>query len=260
MSLSLGATVLWAVGFLLNAVLFFVLVFKRRYRTVPWFTAWMGVELIYTIALFLGYRFASSHTYAVMYWSADFLDVLLQIAVVLEIARAVLKRSGRWVEGSRLSLSLMAATAPVVAFLMAWFMHPAARSSLDAWAARSSLFTTILVCLLFTAVVVASQQLGLGMRSHVMRESYGFIVWNVVAFITDSLHAYWGTLGHFTLLENTRIAVFQAVLLYWAVVFWLPEPAVAPLPISTKIRLDDLAARLDYAQSHRASSTGAHPK
>ncbi len=260
MSLSLGATVLWAVDFFLNAVLVFVLFYKRRYRTVPWFTAWMTTEIVASIVMFVVARLGSSHAYAVLYWSADFLDVLLQIAVVLEIARAVLKRSGRWVEGSRLSLSLMAATAPIIALLMAWFMHPAARTALDSFAARSSLFTTILVCLLFTAVVVASQQLGLGTRTHVMRESYGFIVWNVVAFVTDSLHAYWGTLGHFTLLENIRIGVFQAILIYWAVVFWRPEPAMAPMPLSTKIRLDELAARLEYAQSHRTTSTGAHPK
>jgi hypothetical protein len=251
-NVSLTAIVLWAAGFFLNAALLFVLVYKRRYRTVPWFTAWMATELSYNIALFLGYRFGSKHLYAVLYWSSDFLDVLLQIAVVLEIAGYVLKQSGRWVEGSRLRLGVMGSTAPVIALAMAWFMKPAAETRLDALAARSSLFTTILVCLLFSAVVVASQQLGLGLRSHVMRESYGFILWNCVAFVTDTLHAYWVTVGHFAVLEDVRIGVFQASLLYWCVAFWLPEPVLAPITPGTINRLDDLAARLEYAQSRKA--------
>ncbi|MEO8736765.1 MAG: hypothetical protein ABI380_09520, partial [Edaphobacter sp.] len=97
-------------------------------------------------------------------------------------------------------------------------------------------------------------------RSHVMRESYGFILWNLVAFATDTLHAYWRTMGQFGALENIRIIVFQAALIYWAVAFWLPEPAVAPLTLDTINPLDDLAARLEYAQSHRASTGGALPK
>ena len=94
-----------------------------------------------------------------------------------------------------------------------------------------------------------------------MRESYGFILWNLVAFVTDTLHAYWRTMGQFGALENIRIVVFQAALIYWSVAFWLPEPAVAPVTLNTINKLDDLAARLEYAQSRRDSSTGgALPK
>jgi hypothetical protein len=259
--LSLLATVLWAAGFVLNAALLFVLLYKRRYRVVPWFTAWIGAGLLYTIALFFGFRLGSKQVYALIYWSSEFLDVLLQIAVVLEIARFIFKRSGRWVEGARVRLVLMGTAAPVVALIMAGMMKPAAETSLDAWLARASLFTTILVCLLFTAVIMSSIQLGLGLRSHVMRESYGFILWNLVAFATDTLHAYWRTMGQFGALENVRIVVFQTALIYWSVAFWLPEPAVAPVTLDTINKLDDLAARLEYAQSRRASSTGgALPK
>jgi hypothetical protein len=190
------------------------------------------------------------------YWSSEFLDVLLQTAVVLEIARYIFKRSGRWVEGARVRLVLMGAVAPFVALIMAGMMKPAAETSFDAWLARASLFTTILVCLLFGAVVMSSLQLGLGLRSHVLRESYGFILWNLVAFVTDTLHAYWRTMGQFGALENVRIIVFQAALIYWSVAFWLPEPVVAPVSLDTIRQMDDLAARLEYAQSRRASSTG----
>ncbi len=255
MNFSLVAKVLWTADFTLHAVLLFVLLYRRRYRSVPWFTAWIASEMMFSVASFLSYRFGSHHTYAKVYWSADFLDLLLQVAVVLEIARTVLRRSGRWVEGARVRLVLMGATAPVVALAMAWAMKPAAATRLDSWEARTSLFTTILICLLFTAVMAASQQLGLGWRSHVMREGYGLTVWVLVAFLTDTLHAYWRTAEHFTALEHIRIAVFQASLIYWAVAFWIPERQPMALTVAENKNLEGLKARLEYGVSRSASST-----
>ncbi len=250
MNLTLMATVLWAAGFVLNAALLFVLLYKRRYRAVPWFTLFIAGGCVYTIALFLAYRFGSKHVYAVLYWSSDFVDLLLQIAVVLEIAGTILRRSGRWVEGARVRLALMGASAPLIAGAMASLMKPAAETRLDVSLARASLFTTILVFLLFVAVVAASHQLGLGWRTYVMWESYGLVIWVSVGFLTDTLHAYWRTLGHFSLLENVHIVVYQLVSVYWIVAFWIPERATLPRALSESevLRLASLKSRLEYGQ------------
>ncbi|WP_263384138.1 hypothetical protein [Granulicella arctica] len=242
------ATVLWGTGFVLNAALLLVLIYKRRYRTVPWFTLWVASQSLYTIVLFGAFRFSSKHVYAVAYWSCDFLDVLLQLAVILEIAGIVLRRSKRWVSGARPRLILMGAIAPVIALVMALSMHPAADSKLDDLFARASVFTTVLVFLMFVGVVVASRQLGLGWRSYAMRESYGFIAWVTIGFLTDGLHAYWRTLGHFTLLENVHIAVFQLAAIYWAFIFWLPEPAAPQIVPGNKDLMEALKGRLEYGQ------------
>lgn len=255
MNLSLTATVLWASGFILNAALLFVLLYKRRYRTVPWFTLWIGSQSLYTIALFLAYRLGSKHVYAVVYWSCDFLDFVLQLAVIFEIAGIVLRRSGRWVSGARLRLSLIATMAPLAATAMAWSMQPAADSRLDAVFARASVFTTVLVFLMFVGVVMASRQLGLGWRSYAMRESYGFIVWVTIGFITDGLHAYWRTLGHFTLLENVHIAVFQLAAIYWIIMFWLPELIAPTMSVENISLLATLQRRLEYGERSNGAST-----
>ena len=153
------ATVLWAAGFVWNAALVFVLLYKRRYRVVPVFTAWIASDCLYTIVLFFAYRFGSKHLYTVLYWSTSFLDVVLQTAVVLEIAAIVLRRSGQWIEGARIRLVVMGTMGILLALVMTWLMKPAADTRLDAWAARGSLFTTVLVFLLFVGVVLASSQL-----------------------------------------------------------------------------------------------------
>ena len=260
MNLSLMATILWAAGFVLNAALLFVLIYKRRYCAVPWFTAWIAFGCLYTITLFTGYRLGSKHLYAVLYWSGAFFDLLLQIAVVLEIARSVLKLSGRWVEGARARLVAVGAVAPLIALGFAWAMKPAAETRLDAWDARASLFTTILICLIFAAVTLCSQQLGVAWRSHIMRESYGLVMWTLVAFVTDTLHSYWRTLGHFTLLENVRIAFFQASLIYWCIAFWRAEAGPVAMPEDARIELDRLVSQIHYEQSRRRPPTGAIPK
>jgi hypothetical protein len=257
--LSLVAKVLWAAGFVSNTGLLFVLLYKRRYRTVPCFTAWIGFGCLFTITLFLGYRLGSKHLYKVLYWSGAFPDLLLQVAVVLEIAHTVLRRSGRWVDGARRRMIFMGSIAPFIALGMACFMRPAAQTALDGLGARSDLFATILICLLLTTVMVASQQLGLGWRSHIMRESYGLAVWIIVGFVTDTLHAYWRTLGHFTFLENIRGISFLGALIYWIITFWQPEVENLPMPSDAKKDLDDLAARIEYAKS-QSSTSGAVPK
>ncbi len=248
MKLSLTATVLWAAGFVWNAALVFVLLYKRRYETVPLFTAWIVSFCGYTIVLFFAYRFGSKHVYAGLYWSTSFLDIVLQTAVVLEIAAIVLRRSGQWVEGARTRLVVMGTTGFVLAMLMTWLMKPAADTRLDAWAARGSLFTTVLVFLLFVGVVMASHQLGLGWRTYAMRESYGLVVWVTVGFTTDGLHAYWRTLGHFALLANVQIAVFQMASIYWIIAFWLPEQVLAPMSRENIKRLEALQRRLEYKE------------
>lgn len=263
MNLSLMAILLWAAGFVLNAALLTVLLYRRRYRTVPWFTAWIGFGSVYTLTLFSVYRLGSHHLYTVLYWSGAFIDLLLQVAVVLEIARIVLRRSGRWVEGARARIAVGGGIAPLIAFGMAVAMKPAAETRLDIWDARANLFTTILICLLFTGVMAASQQLGLGWRSHVMREGYGLTVWALVAFATDTLHAYWRTMAHFTALEHVRMVAYLGSLVYWAVVFWLPEkePTGATITEDEIKRLKALASRLEYPQSRGATTTdGAFPK
>ena len=92
-----------------------------------------------------------------------------------------------------------------------------------------------------------------------MRESYGLVMWTLVAFVTDTLHAYWRTLGHFTLLEHVRIVFFQGALIYWTIAFWRPEAETIAMPPDAKKDLEDLAARIEYAESRRSSS-GVLPK
>ena len=233
MKLSSLDIVLWAAGSFLNAALVFVLLYKRRWRVVPWFTAWMSYELLYTAACFFAFQLGWKDVYRWVYWIGALGDFCLQIAVVVEIARCVLRRNSRWVEGARSEVLPFVLAGPLVAAVLALTVTPAASGRLDAIAARASLFSTILICSLFIAVVRASQRLGLDWRSHIARESFGLALWTIASFFMDTLHAYWRTMAYFGDLENARIAIFQTSLLFWCVAFWLPEPQQKVVPKST---------------------------
>lgn len=232
--LSLLQVALWAANSVLNVVLVVVLFTKRRWRLVPWLTAWMSYSLLYALLCFLSFWFGSKQSYRVIYWGGALGDFLLQIAVVFEIAQSALKRDGKWVEGAKVAILPFAVAGLVVATVLTATITPATTSFLDELLARSSLFSTVLVCFLFFAVVRATQQLGLDWRSYTARESLGLTVWTVGAFATDSFHTYWRTAGHFGALEHIRMVIFQGVLLFWCIAFWLPEPGGLPMPESVK--------------------------
>ena len=241
MKLSLVALALWSAGSALNAVLVFVLFFKRRARVVPWFTAWMSYELLYAAVCFLVYRVGSKEAYRLVYWIGALGDFALQLAVIGELGASVLKREGKWVEGAKRAVLPFVIAGPVAAVLLTAFMTPAGTNTLNGLAARASLFSTVLICFLFMAVVRASMNLGLDWRSHLARESLGLTLWALASFVTDTLHSYWRTMGHFQDLENVRILFFQGSLLFWCIAFWLPEPQPAPMPATY---LGDYAQRI----------------
>ena len=213
MSLTTLDGLLWAAGFLLNAALLLVLLLRRRFRTLPWFTAWMSFDVLFSGILFGLERANLHHAYTLTYWSGAVIDLVFQVAVVVEIGRAVLRRNGRWVERAGRRFALMGAGSAVLAAAAAFSVHPAARSALSLWTMRGTLFTAVLICLLFTAVIAASQQFGLGWRSYAMREGYGLTIWALTSFVTETLHGFFGSDRYFKTLDYIEMVVWMGALL-----------------------------------------------
>ena len=247
MPLSLIDKLLWILGFLQTAVLLLVLFSKGRVRSVPWFTALIAFGVTRTAALFLTYRiFGRHHEYFLVYWGAAGVDLLLQVAVVYEVARTVFQRSGSWVPQARQRFFIIAVAAPLSALALAFTMQPAARRPLDAWDARAGLFMTAMICVLCGAVMMVSKQLGLGWRTRVTWFMWGLMIWSLCSFITGSLHSYWRTIDDFGKVENTLVVIYQLVTLYWIGVFWVPEPQRVLAPAHAINDLEQLRERVHY--------------
>ncbi len=243
--LSWVAIFLWAAGMAMNAALLLVLLWKRRYRKVPAFTVWISWAILTTVGLFLVRTYGDKNLYAPLYWTAAFVDLLFQLAVVTELAVLVFRRGGRWVERSRIRLITGGGCATLLAATLAATVTPAASSAKDALYSRISLFETILFTGLFLAAVATSQQLGVRWGDLVARVGTGFLVLNVVAFVTDTLHAYWRTANHFGDLEHLRMGVYLATLAYWTCAFSLPERIPEIPDERTKKKLSDYRIGLE---------------
>ena len=241
--------ILWATGLLLVVALFFILILRRRFQTLPWFTTWIGFQMTGSALLLAVWREYPSH-YQVAYWSFGAVDMLLQLMILQEIARSVLCRNGAWVQGAKSRLLLLSALGAVVAAAMAAWVKPLAQTPIEAWSVRGNLFTTLVVCLTFTSILSASSRFGLHWRSHVMRVGYGLTVWSLASFAVDALHGYWGAIKHFQTLEHFEIAVWEISLVYWSGALWIPEEEQKKIPSALMDNLLQIHADLNLSPEH----------
>lgn len=237
---------LWAAGFLGHAAVFSVLVYRGRWREFPVFTSAMGFQVFETVALYLLYAHGSGAWYARVYWSSAVIDFLLQLGVVVELARTVLRPTGTWVQDARKQFVLSAVVGVLVAGALAWTVSPPAANPLEAWEVRGTLFTSLLICELFVAMTLASNRLGLGWRSHVMALGQGLTAWATVAVVIDTLHSFLGSQRDFAGLEHVRMVVYLTVLGYWIVQLWKPEPARLPMSAAMQKYLIALHHNIEY--------------
>ena len=246
MNLSTLDNALWAAGFAANVALALVLVWKKRWREFPVFTTWMSFDVLLTIALFWIYREGSSNLYAEVYWLSAIGDFLLQIGVVLEMARIVLSPTGTWLRDARTRFVVFGSLGALVAAAVALLIHPAAPTSLDAWEMRGNLFASIIVCELFLAMMMSANRLGLQWGNHVMGLGRGLTAWALVSFSVDALHGVLTDERTLAVLDHVQSIVWIGAVVYWAVVFWLPEPERLPLSPEMRKYLIDLHHRVQY--------------
>jgi hypothetical protein len=255
MKLSLLDNILWVASFTGNIVLLLVLLIQRRWKQFPVFTALIANYVAETIALFFIYRYATTHLYDIVYWITFAVDFLLQVALVFEIARIVLRPTGSWVRDARSTFLLWGLAGAVIALCLAYAVNPSAPTSLTAWGIRAYLFTSLLFCELFLAMMFAAQQLGLTWKNHVMGLGQGLAAWALVTAMIHTAHTYFGATNSrtFVQLEYVRILVYIAAVMYWIVTFWLPEPERRPLSPEMQKYLVALHTKVQYDSSQVGS-------
>ena len=206
MRLPLLDAALWAVGPLVNAALLIVLFARRRLPQFSSLALWSAFSIFSAGALFWVSRLGQ-RTYARVYWSAEAIDALLQLLVVAQVAGIVFRPLRAQMREKRWLLTSAAIGISLSAFLLALAVHPSARTRAGVFEIRGQLFTSILICSVFTFVLFFSQKLGLYWRSHVMSVGYGLTAWAIVSLALDLLHGYLGRTGHFLAVEDRKSVV-----------------------------------------------------
>lgn len=242
MHLSLLDRVLWATGFGENVALFLVLIGKKRWRTFPTFTTWIGFQIGNTILLYCLYRFAGKMEYDLAYWGSSVLDLGIQIGIIFEMVRIVLRPTGTWVQDARRAFLIRAGIAVVIAAVFAYLIDPKMPNSFDLWIEKGQLFSVMLTLELFLAMATSSNRLGLVWKNHVMGLATGWAVWAVVDFFAEGAYSYLGLDWRFYGLspDHFRIFTYQAVTIYWIVIFWISEPPERTLSPEMQVYLSRL--------------------
>jgi hypothetical protein len=246
-NLNLTAQILWAAGFIEHAALLTVLLSRRRWKTFPIFTVLIGFNTFRTIllaVLFTIYGSPNATPYTRAYWGASYLDLALQIGVIVELARVVLKPTGAWVRDAAKTFVLFGVVGAAIAAAIAYTISPSSPTTKEFWIEKGNLFSAMLTVELFASMLFASTRLGLLGSSHVMRLGQGWAIWAMVDLISEGIYSHFGPTWHADLSETVRIIVYQAVTVYWIITLWRPEPKQRTLSPEMQSYLDGLHLQL----------------
>src|SRR5664279_806856 len=101
MSLSALDWILVAATSLGSAALFAVLMVRRRWRDFPVFTAYMAFDTVLEPLLFAIVWMGSQRWYEMVYWASVLIEFVLQLGVIWEIVRIVMRPTGTWVRDAK---------------------------------------------------------------------------------------------------------------------------------------------------------------
>jgi hypothetical protein len=204
----------------------------------------MGFDTVLNPIGYAVFLYGSPGWYTRVYYTAIFIEFVLQLGVIWEIARIVMRPTGSWVQDARKQFILWGAAGILFAAALPWLVTPPATTLLGRLEVRGNLFASLVVCELIAVVTWTSKNLGLGWRNHVMALGNGWTAWAVVAIMVDVLHSYYGAERYFTGLEHVRTIASLGVFGYWMVQFWQDEPARQPLSPELRAYIEALHSRV----------------
>ncbi len=246
MNLSVLDNVLWAASLVGHVALVIVLILRKKVREFPVFFMAISFLALSTVSLFLISRFGTKHQYFQTYWITSGVNYLVQVGLLIEIARIVLRPTGRWVLEARKSFLLWGALGLIVAAAVAFEVGPTQSKGFELWATRLTMFTDLMTCGLFLAMMTAANRLGLLWRNQVFAIGQGLFVWAFIELLADVAHTALGWNREFIILDHVQMFAYLAVVIFWSVTFWLPERARAELSPEIRNYLVAAARKLEY--------------
>lgn len=242
--------ILWTLTFAALLVLLTVLAGRERIRRFPWFTASIALLALRLLAERLIYgHLAPIPTSAVFFSLAD-LAVLLNLLVLIEIARRAFKPARR----RTLVIASLAAIAVSAGIVAAWGPWPAWKTVaapselshlrfMQMLSNKGDLFAALLAVELGILVVFLGRRFHAGWRSHPQGIAIGLSAAAISLLITRATlqaigahtiihsHAeFERVLGLQARIANANSAIYFGVLIWWIAVLWIDEPAASATP------------------------------
>jgi hypothetical protein len=215
--------IFWVSGYVGYIILMSVLIIRKRYQTFRWFTILLGQDMIQSIVLYLIHKYGSDHTYFYTYWAMEWIDAVLRLFVLWEIARETArytKDDARQVHKSLLRTGVI--LLPIAAILM-WRSLPAQHDLVENLAIKSGVFTGVLVGVLVIMQVIGAWCCGVRLRVHTMALSIGLCFYYAAKLVVY-LIVMTDDGGLWLSLERWLKPIYILCLFFWSIVLWFDQP------------------------------------
>jgi len=222
------------------ALLIAALFYKGAARVFPWFTARCVNQLVRTAVLFTVHAKGSYRIYFWVYWYAQLPDLLLLLGVIWNMAVVLFRRQMGWAPGAKLVAGLGTGLAFATALVLAGFDHPNTSSALIAWCMQTSLFTSLLITEVATAITLTADLVSGQRNRWVSGLSIGLILWFGVSCAVEGIQAYFGDVRYYQTLSHIEKYAEIVALVVWLVTFSQTEvdtPELSQDQIDTLLEL-----------------------
>jgi hypothetical protein len=240
---------LWAVSFLGNLGLLFVLCYRRRAKSFPLFTALAMLSVIRAVVMYFVLNHGTKQSYFVTYWSLAVVDTMLELGIVYEIASRVFRPVGVWARDVRGSFLWMVGLSVTVALGLSWLASPPAQTWMRSFVTKGTLFAAALISELFVLMMALSISARLPWRTHVAKIAQGLGAYSLVSVLIEAGHSYFGVgreVRAFVFLSHIRITAYVACVAYWAVMLWRKEQPSLEMTQEMRQKLFTIQRRVEY--------------
>jgi hypothetical protein len=207
----------------LQAALAFTLIRRGLARFYPVFLLYMLLNLVEDPVGWALQSSASDGLYLRYYFVVTILDYVLQLLILLEIARNVIRPSKR-------SIPFPVAPVAIVGVLLCALIAASFSPQVQLIGLghtreiliRVSLLLAILKILLFVTLAVFAQVLGIGWKSHVLQLASGFAFYGAVSLMVQlSSTRVAGSDNTSYVIHLTRLAQIQSAAYNFTLIFWI---------------------------------------
>lgn len=243
----------WVASLVGHIALLGVLWSRRRAPEFPIFTSLIAMDVLRTIVLFFTLRLGTKDNYFYTYWSFAILDVVLQLAVVYEIASYIFRPTGTWAKDLRWSLWWLLSFSILFGLGLTLLATPPTKTLHQAIAIRGNFFSSVLMTELFVGITAMSVTMGLPWKAHAARIAQGLGTYSIMGFCIEGMHSYLGLsqgMQGYTLLSHIRIASYLLCVTYWIVTLAQKAPVSKGFTPQMEREMIELQRRVAYQLSH----------
>ncbi len=231
----------------LDAIFCLTMLIRRRVRSFSAVFAFGFLDVVSGPVLYFVDPGGASASYVRAYVAYDITSFLLQLYILLQLARAVLRPAGMWERGAAKPLVLAGGVGALLAIGAASLLEPSGIHSLEAIQLRAEIFAGLLACELVVAMMLSAKEVGLPWRSHAMAIGQGLMLWSLVASTVEGLEAYMGPHDtYYRVLYYVRSISYLLMIGYWTVSLWREEPARKPISPALRKYVVALHERVQY--------------